>query len=330
MLTTCPYCGTGCNMYLIVEEGEVAGVAPCESHPVSEGRLCIKGWKAHEFIHRPDRLVRPLIRRRGRLVEASWGEALDLVADKFREILSRYGPRSLGFFSSARCTNEENYVLQKLARAAIKSNNVDHCARLCHASTVAGLMAVFGSGAMTNSINELLDAESILVAGSNTTEQHPIIGGKILRAKEGGAKLIVVDPREIQLGKLADVHLRPLPGTDVAWLNSFIHVILEEGLEDGRFIRDHLEPEAFEEMRRVVTGDRYSPENTEAITSIPAKDLRRAAILFASNRPGSLVYSMGITQHAHGTDNVKSVANLQMVLGNVGFPSTGVNPLRGQ
>ena len=317
-------------MYLIVEDDEVIGVAPCESHPVSEGRLCIKGWKAHEFIHRPDRLTKPLIKSGGRFEEASWDEALDLVADRFIEIVDRYGPRALGFFSSARCTNEENYVMQKLARAVFKSNNIDHCARLCHASTVAGLMAAFGSGAMTNSINELLDAKSILVTGSNTTEQHPIIGGKILRARERGAKLIVADPREIQLAKHADVHLRPLPGTDVAWLNSFIQVILKEGLEDKKFIRDHLESEAFEEMKKAVTSRRYSPENTEKITSIPAHDLRRAAILFASNRPGSIVYSMGITQHVQGTDNVKSIANLQMILGNVGFIATGVNPLRGQ
>lgn len=330
VLTTCPYCGTGCNMYLIVEDGEVVGVTPCESHPVSEGRLCIKGWKAHEFIHSPDRLTRPLIKKGGRFVEAAWDEALDLVAKKFMEITDRYGPQALGFFSSARCTNEENYVMQKLARAVFKTNNIDHCARLCHASTVAGLVAAFGSGAMTNSINELLDARSILVTGSNTTEQHPIIGGKILRARERGAKLVVVDPRKIQLAKHADVHLRPLPGTDVAWLNSFIHVILEEGLEDRRFIRDHLEPEAFEEMKKVVMSTRYSPENTEKITSIPTHDLRSAAILFASNRPGSLVYSVGITQHVQGTDNVKAVANLQMILGNVGFHATGVNPLRGQ
>jgi len=330
ILTTCPYCGTGCNMYLIVEGGEVIGVVPCESHPVSEGKLCIKGWKAHEFIHSPDRLTKPLIKRGGRFVEASWDEALDLVAERFTDIVDRHGPRALGFFSSARCTNEENYVMQKLARAAFKSNNIDHCARLCHASTVAGLMAAFGSGAMTNSINELLDAKSILVTGSNTTEQHPIIGGKILHARKRGAKLIVIDPREIQLAKHADVHLRPLPGTDVAWLNSFIHVILEEGLEDEKFIQDHLESESFQEMKKIVMSPRYSPENTEKVTSIPAHDLRRAAILFASNRPGSVVYSMGITQHVQGTDNVKSVANLQMIIGNVGFYATGVNPLRGQ
>ena len=330
VLTTCVYCGTGCNLYLHVEDGKIVGATPCDSHPVSQGKLCIKGWKIHEFIQRPDRLTKPLIKKDGKFVEASWDEALDLVATKFKETKEKYGPKALGCLSSAKCTNEENYVMQKFARAVLNTNSVDHCARLCHASTVAGLAASFGSGAMTNSIDELLDSKAILVTGSNTTEQHPIIGGKILRAKEKGAKLIVVDPREIQLAKFADVHLRQLSGTDVLWLNSFMYVIFEEGLEDKEFIKNHLDPEAFEEMKKVVTSDKYSPENTEKLTSIPAEDLRKAAIMFAKNKTGSLVYSMGITQHIQGTDNVKSCANLQMILGNMGVYGGGVNPLRGQ
>jgi len=330
VLTTCVYCGTGCNMYLHVRDGKILGVSPCDSHPVSQGKLCIKGWKAHEFVQRPDRLKKPLIKKGGRFVEAGWDEALDYVAERFKEIKDAYGPGSLGCLSSAKCTNEENYVMQKFARAVFNTNNVDHCARLCHASTVAGLAASFGSGAMTNSINELLDSNAILVTGSNTTEQHPIIGGKIIKAKENGAKLIVVDPRKIQLSKFADVHLRQVSGTDVLWLNSFMHVIFEEGLEDKEYIKNHLEPEAFEQMKRLVTGDEYSPENTEKLTRIPAGDLRKAAIMFATNRPGALVYSMGITQHIQGTDNVKSCANLQMILGNVGVHGGGVDPLRGQ
>ncbi|MFH0749125.1 MAG: formate dehydrogenase subunit alpha [Candidatus Bathyarchaeota archaeon] len=330
VLTTCVYCGTGCNMYLHVEDNKILGVTPCESHPVSQGKLCIKGWKAHEFIQRPDRLTTPLIKKDGKFVEASWNEALDFVAKKFMEIKSTFGPKALGCLSSAKCTNEENYVMQKFARAVLHTNNVDHCARLCHSSTVAGLAACFGSGAMTNSINELLDAKVILVTGSNTTEQHPIIGGKILRAKEKGAKLILVDPRETQLAKFADIHLRQRSGTDVLWLNSFMHIIFEAGLEDRDFINNNLEPDAFEEMKKVVTLDTYSPENTEKLTSIPAEDLRSAAIMFATSKPGSLVYSMGITQHIQGVDNVKSCANLQMVLGNMGICGGGVNPLRGQ
>jgi len=330
VLTTCVYCGTGCNLYLHVENGKIVGATPCESHPVSQGKLCIKGWKIHEFIQRPDRLTKPLIKKDGKFVEASWDEALDLVATKFKETKEKYGSKALGCLSSAKCTNEENYVMQKFARAVLNTNSVDHCARLCHASTVAGLAASFGSGAMTNSIEELLDSKVILVTGSNTTEQHPIIGGKILKAKEKGAKIIVVDPREIHLAKFADVHLRQLSGTDVPWLNSFMYVIFEEGLEDKEFIKNHLEPEAFEEMKKVVTNEKYSPENTEKLTSIPAKDLRKAAIMFAKNKPGSVVYSMGITQHIQGTDNVKSCANLQMILGNMGVYGGGVNPLRGQ
>ncbi|HEX9862651.1 MAG TPA: formate dehydrogenase subunit alpha [Candidatus Bathyarchaeia archaeon] len=330
ILTTCVYCGTGCNLYLHVENDRIIGTTPCESHPVSQGKLCIKGWKTHEFIQHPERLKKPLIKKDGKFVEVSWEEALDFVAAKFKEVKEKYGSKALGCLSSAKCTNEENYLMQKFARAVLNTNNVDHCARLCHASTVAGLAAAFGSGAMTNSINEILDAKVILVTGSNTTEQHPIIGGKILQAKEKGAKLIVVDPREIQLAKFADVHLRQMSGTDVLWLNSFMHVIFEEGLEDKEFIKNNLEPEDFEAMKKVVTSNKYSPEKTEKLTAIPAEDLRRAAVMFATNKPGSLIYSMGITQHIQGTDNVKSCGNLQMILGNIGVYGGGVNPLRGQ
>ena len=330
VLTTCVYCGTGCNLYFHVKNGKILGVSPCDSHPVSQGKLCIKGWKAHEFIQHPDRLKKPLIKKVGKFVEADWNEALDYVAEKFKQIKDTYGSKALGCLSSAKCTNEENYLMQKFARAVFKTNNVDHCARLCHASTVAGLTASFGSGAMTNSINELLDSKAILLTGSNTTEQHPIIAGKIIRAKERGAKLIVVDPRKIQLTKIADIHLRQVSGTDVLWLNSFMYVIFENGLEDKEYINNHLDVESFEELKKLVTRDEYSPENTEKLTSIPAKDLRKAAITFAKNKPGVLVYSMGITQHIQGTDNVKSCANLQMILGNVGVHGGGVDPLRGQ
>jgi predicted molibdopterin-dependent oxidoreductase YjgC len=175
----------------------------------------------HMSLFNTSRLKKPMIKKDGKFVEVSWDEALDYVANKFKETKEKYGSGALGCLSSAKCTNEENYVMQKFARAVLKTNNVDNCARLCHSSTVAGLAAAFGSGAMTNSINEILDAKVILVTGSNTTEQHPIMGGKILKAKERGAKLIVVDPREIQLAKFADIHLRQLSGTDVLWLNSF-------------------------------------------------------------------------------------------------------------
>jgi formate dehydrogenase (NADP+) alpha subunit len=330
--TTCIYCGCGCQANLIKDEVEdrVIGVEPVPHHPVSLGKLCIKGWKMHEFIHHPDRLKRPLMRASidDPFEEVSWDEALTHAADRLMGIHRDHGPGALGFLSSAKCTNEENYAMQKLARAVFHTNNIDHCARLCHASTVTGLVRSFGSGAMTNSINEIEDSDCILITGSNTTEQHPIIGGKVFDAKQKGAKLIVVDCRTIQLANWADHHLIQRPGTDVAWLNSFMHVIIDEGLQDSEFIES--KTTGYQSMRDVIMQERYSPEETEAITGIPAEDLRAAARDFARAGSASVIYSMGITQHTTGVDNVCSIANLQLLTGNIGRPCTGVNPLRGQ
>lgn len=326
ILTTCPYCGAGCNLYLQVLDGELVGVLPCKSHVVSQGKLCIKGWNAHEFVYSKDRLTKPLIKRDGTFVEISWDEALDTIAKKFQECMKKYGPDSIGVLSSAKCTNEENYLIMKFARAVLGTNNVDHCARLCHSSTVVGLVASFGSGAMTNSIGELENSDCILVTGSNTTEQHPLVVRYIMRAKEKGAKLIVVDPRAIPLTHFADFHLRQRPGTDVAWINGFMNVIINEGVEDRKFIEERTE--GYEEMAKTVR--KYTPEYVEDITGIAKEDLIEAAVTYAKADRASIVYSMGITQHTTGVDNVRSCANLAMITGNVGIPSTGVNPLRGQ
>ncbi|MFH2112836.1 MAG: molybdopterin-dependent oxidoreductase, partial [Candidatus Bathyarchaeota archaeon] len=202
--TTCIYCGVGCHLDLHVRDGKVVSVTPGKAGP-GEGKLCIKGWSAHQFIHHPDRLTKPLIRNGKGFREATWDEALDLVASKFKEIKDKHGPDSLGFFSSAKATNEDNYLMQKLARAAVGTNNVDHCARLCHASTVTGLVAAFGSGAMTNSQEDVEDANAIFIIGSNTSEQHPLIARRMIRAVKNGAKLIVADPREIPLCEYAEV-----------------------------------------------------------------------------------------------------------------------------
>jgi formate dehydrogenase alpha subunit len=326
VLTTCPYCGTGCGLYLQVVNEKLVGVIPCKTHPVNEGKLCIKGYNAHKFVEHPDRLKKPLIKKEGKFVEVGWDEALSLIAQKLFEVKKNHGPDSIGMLSSARCTNEENYLMQKFARAVIGTNNVDHCARLCHASTVAGLANAFGSGAMTNSTPEFENADCILITGSNTIEQHPLIGGRILRAKDKGAKIIVVDPRSIPMAKLADIHLRFRPGTDVAWINGFMNVILSHDLEDREFITQRTE--GFEELKNSVM--KYTPEYLEKITWIPKEDLIEAALTYAKAERASIVYSMGITQHITGTDNVKSIANLAMLTGNIGKESTGVNPLRGQ
>ncbi|MCJ7732751.1 formate dehydrogenase subunit alpha, partial [Candidatus Bathyarchaeota archaeon] len=291
-----------------------------------EGKLCIKGWSAHEFIHHPDRLKMPLIKENGTFREAAWEEALDLIASRLNEIKTKNGPDSLGFFSSAKATNEDNYMMQKLARAVIGTNNVDHCARLCHASTVTGLVAAFGSGAMTNSQEDVEESDVIFIIGSNTSEQHPLIARRIIKAVKKGAKLMIADPREIALCEYADIYMQQHPGSDVALLNAMMYVILTDGLHSQEFIDERTE--GFSEFKETVM--QYSPKKVEAITGVPEKKVREAAHLYGSADKASIFFSMGITQHTTGVDNVISTANLAMLTGNVGKSGTGVNPLRGQ
>lgn len=325
--TICPYCGVGCTIDLYVKDNSVIRVMGNEDGPENKGSLCVKGRFAYDFVNSKERLVAPLIRKNGEFVKATWNEALNYVASRFKELKARYGTDSIAGLASAKCTNEENYLFQKLVRTCFGTNNVDHCARLCHASSVAGLAAAFGSGAMTNSIKELLNANVIFVTGSNTTEQHPIIGMYIKQAVvDNGCKIIVADPREIELVKYATLWLRQKNGTDVALINGITNVILSENLQDETFIQSRTEN--FDVFKKVI--EKYTPEYVEKITTVPAEKIREAARLFAKADKASIVFSMGITQHITGTDNVMSLANLAMLTGNVGKESTGVNPLRGQ
>ncbi len=305
----------------------ITGSYPSRSHPVSKGALCVKGWNAYEFVNKLDRLKVPLIKSNGGFKEVSWDTAIGWVSKKLLEIKDKFGPDSLAFLSSAKATNEENFLMMKLARAVFKTNNIDHCARLCHASTVVGLAATFGSGAMTNSINEFEDADLFLVTGSDTTEQHPLIGSRIINAvNDKGARLIVVDPRKIELAKYATIYMAQDCGSDVAWINGLMNVIIKEGLYDKKYVKQRTEN--FEELKTIV--EQYTPEYAEKITTIPRDLLVQAARLYARSKKAMIVYSMGITQHITGVDNVKSLANLAMLTAHVGFASTGVNPLRGQ
>jgi len=325
--TICPYCGCGCTIELNVKDNKVVKVTSNENNSVNGIALCVKGRFGFDFINSPNRLKTPLIKEpSGEFRHASWEEAMDLIADKFTQIKTQYGSDSIGGLSSAKCTNEENYLFQKFMRVVIGTNNVDHCARLCHASTVVGLAEAFGSGAMTNSIEEIKDADCILVTGSNTTECHPIIGLKIKQAVKNGAKLIVIDPRRIELSEWAYMYIPFKSGTDVAWLNGMMNVIINEGLLDEKFINDRCE--GFDEFKKVIM--EYTPEKVEKITGIPAEELIKAARIYATADKASIIYSMGITQHTTGTDNVFCMANLAMLTGNIGRESTGVNPLRGQ
>lgn len=338
--TICPYCGVGCSIYLGVRGNEIVSLRGDEESPVNQGGLCVKGRFGYDFFNHPERLTKPLIRKEGRgkdvtgagtlqevFREASWDEALEVVARKLSQVETDHGSDSIAVLSSAKCTNEENYVLQKFTRCVLGTNNVDHCARLCHASTIAGAVAAFGSGAMTNSIADISKADLLFIIGSNTTECHPIIGRIIRqRVKFSDTKLIVADPRNIELSNSATIHLRHQPGTDVALINALMHVIIKEGLQDTRFIEDRTED--FEELAKSVK--RYTPAFAEQITGVPKSDVIRAARLFAGAERACILYGMGITQHTTGTDNVKSVANVLMLTGNIGREGTGFSPLRGQ
>lgn len=320
--TVCPFCGCGCPITLHVRNNRIVRV----SGGYQGFRLCVKGRFGLAFVHHPDRLKVPLIRESQKFREASWEEALDLVAARLLAIKEKYGPDAIGGLASAKCTNEENYLFQKFMRAVIGTNNVDHCARLCHAPSVVGLGRAFGSGAMTNTIEEIPDADCILVTGSNTTEAHPVVAQEIKQAVRRGAVLIVVDPRRIELAEWAHFFLRPRPGTDVAWLNGFCHVLLQEGLWNKKFVEERCE--GFQRFRQVV--EQYTPERVEEITGIPRDLLVDAARAYGRAKNAMIFYAMGLTQHTHGTANVLAVANLALLSGQVGRPATGVNPLRGQ
>ncbi|MBI2369025.1 MAG: formate dehydrogenase subunit alpha [Deltaproteobacteria bacterium] len=337
--TVCPYCGVGCNVELHVVDNRVVRVTGTRESAVNLGKLCVKGRFGYDFIQHPDRLTRALIRRPGVpreaadqgdprdcFREASWDEALDLVAARLGGLKARYGPDALGVVSSAKCPNEENYLIQKFARVVLGTNNVDHCIRLCHASSVAALIYALGSGAMTNSSFEVYSSDVIIVMGSNTTENHPIISSHMRQAAKRGATLIVIDPRRIELVNHAHIWLRQRPGTDVALLNGLMHVILKEGLHDEAFIRGRTE--GFEQLGPVI--EAYPPERVEAITGVPAADLVRVARLYGRAKAAAIYWGMGMSQHTTGTDNCLSLINLGLLCGHVGREGTGLNPLRGQ
>ncbi len=334
VLTVCPYCGCGCGLYLNVEGGRLRGVSPSRNHPVNMGALCAKGWNAHEFVEHPERLKYPLIREGGSNIagarspfrRASWEEALRKVAGELNRIKKTHGPDAIGVLSSAKCTNEENYLMMKFARAAVGTNNIDHCARLCHSATLGGLSTAFGAGAMTNSVSEIRDAKALFVIGANVTEQYPMIAMHMLDALDRGATLIVADPRRTQIAELAHLHLRHKCGTDAALLLGIMHSILEEGHVEREFVRRRTEN--FDAFEALLTD--YTAEAAERITGVSATDIRRAARVYATEKRSMLFYSMGITQHITGTDNVRACADLVMLTGHIGLPHSGLNPLRGQ
>jgi len=323
--SVCPYCAVGCGFYLVVEKDRATGIEYMTDHPATDGALCPKGNASLEVIDNEERLRYPMKRMGGEFVRISWEEALQLVADGLSRNIKRHGPKSLGFLASSRCNNEENYLLQKMARS-LGSPNVDNCARLCHSPTVVGLGAVLGTGAMTNNLPDLANAGCIFAIGTNFTEAHPVVSRWVCRAKDRGAKVIVADPRITSTSWLADIHLRIKPGTDIDLLRALMKVILDEGLADEDFVAQRTD--GFKELQKSLEG--YSAEKASVLTGIAAADIVRAARIYAQAPSSALLYSMGITQHVCGTDNVKACATLALVAGQVGRPGAGVWPMRGQ
>jgi len=323
--TLCPYCAVGCGMYLVVDKNQAVGIEYMVDHPTCEGALCPKGNAVLEVLHHEDRLRYPMKRVGDEFVRISWDEALDLVAQGLSRNIKKHGPKSLGFLASSRCNNEENYLMQKMARL-LGSPNVDNCARLCHSPTVVGLGAVLGTGAMTNNLLDLENSKCIFAIGTNFTEAHPIVSRWVQKAKDKGAVVIVADPRITSTSWMADIHLRIKPGSDIDLLRGMMKVIVDEGLADEDFIKSRTE--GFPELRESLKS--YSLEEAAENTGVPAGEVARAARAFARSPASALLYSMGITQHICGTDNVKTCATLSLLCGQVGRPGAGVWPMRGQ
>jgi len=308
-----------------VEKGKAVGVEYMTDHPTCEGALCPKGNAVLEVLNHEERLKYPMKRVGDEFVRISWEEALDLAAKGLGRNLKRHGPKSLGFLASSRCNNEENYLMQKLSRL-LGSPNVDNCARLCHSPTVVGLGAVLGTGAMTNNLIDLQNSRCIFAVGTNFTEAHPIVSRWVQKAKDNGATVIVADPRITSTSWMADLHLRIKPGSDIDLLRGMMKVIVDEGLADKTFIKERTE--GFETLSASLRG--YSVEKAAELTGVPAGEIIKAARIYAKSPASSLLYSMGITQHVCGTDNVKACATIALVAGQVGRPGAGVWPMRGQ
>ncbi|TMS00326.1 formate dehydrogenase subunit alpha [Nonomuraea basaltis] len=325
--TTCGYCGVGCALDVLTRDGEVTAVRPARDGPVNQGHACVKGRFAHGFLRSPERLTQPLLRRRSDLEPVTWDEALNHIARELRAAIGEAGPDSVAAISSARATNEENYLIQKFMRVVVGTNNVDNCSRLCHSPSAAGLTAAFGLAGGTDGLEDVEQADCLLVVGANPIEAHPVVGARLLQQVLHGARLIVADPRTVGLADHADVHLRPRPGTNVALFNGLAHILLAEGMIDEEFLRQRAT--GLPELTAIL--DDYAPDQVARITGVPAADLIAAARLYGQAERPAIVYGLGVTEHLHGTDGVRTLANLAILRGAVGTDrGYGVNPLRGQ
>ena len=336
VITTCAYCGVGCGFKAEMKGSEVVRMVPWKDGQANEGHSCVKGRFAWGYATHQDRMLKPMIRAKitDPWQEVSWEVALNHAASEFKRLQGKYGKDSIGGITSSRCTNEETYLVQKLVRAAFGNNNVDTCARVCHSPTGYGLGQTLGTSAGTQTFKSVEKADVIMVIGANPTDGHPVFASRMKKRLRQGAKLIVVDPRRIDIVKSphvrAEHHLQLKPGTNVAVITAMAHVIVTEGLVAEDYVAERCDPKSFSEWREFVARDENSPEATAAATGVPAEELRAAARLYASAGNGAIYYGLGVTEHSQGSTMVLGIANLAMSTGNVGREGVGINPLRGQ
>ena len=334
--TTCAYCGVGCSFHAELKGDTVLRMTPDRAGQANEGHACIKGRFAFGYATHKDRITSPMIRDSidDPWREVGWEEAIAFTAERLRAIQDTYGPDSIGGITSSRCTNEETYLVQKMVRAAFGNNNVDTCARVCHSPTGYGLKTTLGESAGTQAFNSVAHADLVLVMGANPSDAHPVFASRLKHRLREGAKLIVADPRRIELVSAphvrAEHHLALRPGSNVAFINAMAHVVITEGLEDSAFIEERCEQEPYLKWRDFISGEQNSPEMTERSTGIPASELRAAARLFALAPNAAIYYGLGVSEHSQGSTTVMGIANLAMATGNLGREGVGVNPLRGQ
>ncbi len=335
-VTTCAYCGVGCSFKAEMRGEELVRMVPYKDGKANRGHSCVKGRFAYGYAHHKDRILKPMIREKitDPWREVSWEEAYGRVASEFKRLQTQYGRNSIGGITSSRCTNEETFLVQKLIRAGFGNNNVDTCARVCHSPTGYGLNQTFGTSAGTQDFDSVEHSDVVMVIGANPTDGHPVFGSRLRRRLRQGAKLIVIDPRRIDLVRSPHIeaahHLALRPGTNVAIMTALAHVIVTEGLQDDAFIRERCENEEFRDWVEFVSQPQYSPEAVELLTGVPAQEVRGAARLFATGGNGAIYYGLGVTEHSQGSTTVMAIANLAMVTGNIGRKGVGVNPLRGQ
>jgi formate dehydrogenase major subunit len=327
--TTCGYCAVGCRFEVTADDEEVLGVTATDPDgaPANDFSTCVKGKFGYDFVDSEGRLTKPLLRnaRTGDLEPATWEEALSHVARRFAEIREESGPDSLACFASSKCTNEEDYLMQKFARQVLGTKNIDNCARLCHSSTVAALLQTVGYGAMSNSIRDVANTDCYLISGSNTTESHPVLATRIKQNVRDGADLFVFDPRKVGIAEHADQYTRTKPGYDVAWINGLTRYVIEEDLYDAEFVEAHTEN--FDALREKV--EPFTPAEVERLAGVPPEELADAAETIAAADTCVFGWAMGLTQHSHGTQNVLAMANLALVTGHIGKPNAGLSPFRG-